>query len=163
MKRISFHIPIPVCWAVAVLTASGCCPCRHLSTDTRDSVRVETVTVTTERIDTVTVELPVEVYRNVTRDTISTIRGSYASTTAEIRDGFLFHTLDCRGDVPVVVKEVETVRDSIVYRDRVQTKVVEVAKPPTRWQRWQRNAFWWLLAIVAVYAAARVGIRILKK
>lgn len=161
MKRTSF---IYACIAAVVLLIAfqGCCPCRHLSTDTRDSVRVETVTVTTERIDTVTVELPVEVYHSVTRDTISTIRGSYASTTAEIRDGFLFHTLDCRGDVPVVVKEVETVRDSIVYRDKLVTNTVQVDRPLTKWQKFQKNGFWVLFALLAI-AVAMYIIRIFRK
>lgn len=157
MKRgIITYIVACIAAAAFSLFFFSCCPCKHLSTDKKDSVRVETHYVTIERVDTQVVELPVEVYHSVTRDTISTIRGSYASTTAEIRDGYLYHTLDCRGDVPVAVKEVETVRDSIVYRDKLVTNTVQVDRPLTKWQKFQKNGFWWLLALLILAIAAFV-------
>jgi hypothetical protein len=136
----------------ALFFFSGCCPCRHLQTDTRDSIRVETHTVTIERIDTQIVTLPVEVYINTTRDTSSRLVGRWAESTAAIRDGFLTHTLTARGEVPVQVKVVERWRDSIQYRDREVTQVVEVAKPLTGWQKFQKRGFWVLLVVVIVAA-----------
>lgn len=136
--------------AVAVLSAvllSGCCPCRHIKTDTRDSVRVETHTVTVERIDTQIVELPVEVYRNVTRDTASHLSGRWAESDAWIASGILHHTLTARGEVPVQVRHVTQWRDSIQYRDRMQTEVVQVERGKTKMERVQQWGFWVLLAL----------------
>lgn len=141
--------------------SAGCCPCRHLQTDTRDSVRVETRTEYVERWDTARVEIPVEIYRNVTPDTSSTIRGTYASTTARVVAGMLHHDLTCGGLAPVQVKTVEVVRDSLVWRDRVQTSVVEVARPLTRWQRFQKAGFWVLLAAGVAVVGWRVARRFL--
>lgn len=145
-----------------LLAMSGCCPCRHIQTDTRDSVRVETHTVTVERIDTQLVEIPVEVYRNVTLDTSSTLRGKYAESSAVVTGGVLLHTLTANGKIPVKVKVVDRWRDSIQYRDRVEIKVVEVAKPLNGWQRFQRTGFWILLTLLAgmvIFSVARWYLR----
>lgn len=165
-NRLSFgSIVIAIIMAAVVtLIASSCCPCRHLQTDTRDSIRVETHTVTVERIDTQIVTLPVEVYVNTTRDTSSRLVGRWAESTAAVRDGFLTHTLTARGEVPVQVKVVERWRDSIQYRDKEVTQVVEVARPLTSWQKFQKNGFWVLLAVgCAIAGVSLVRLYVRKK
>lgn len=145
--------------AVLLLILGGCCPCKHLSTDTKDSVRVETHYVTIERVDTQVVELPIEVYRNVTRDTFSVVSTKYAISTARIDSGFLWHDIRNIGSVQVLTKTVTEYRDSIVYRDKLVTNTVQVDKPLTKWQKFQKNGFWVLLAFGAA-AAAIVGVRV---
>ena len=48
-----------LCGIVTAL-AVACCPCRHLTTSTQDSVRVETVVRTEYIPDTVFVKVPIE-------------------------------------------------------------------------------------------------------
>ena len=75
----------------AVVTA--CCPCRHLTTLTADSVRVETIVRTEYIPDTVLVEVPVESERQTVRDTTSHLETSFATSDARINaDGSLSHT-----------------------------------------------------------------------
>ena len=55
---------------------------------------------------------------------------------------------------PVKVERVEVVRDSLVYRDRVQTVTVEVEKELTWWQRFRLslgNIFFALIVIAILY------------
>lgn len=131
---------------------SGCCPCRHLTTGTRDSVRIETV-IRTERIaDTVFVEVPVEVIRQTVRDTTSHLETSFALSNARINpDGSLFHSLENKaGTRPVAIEKEIVYRDSIVYRDRETETVVEVARPLTWWQQTQIRGFYMLLALLVI-------------
>ena len=52
-----------------------------------------------------------------------------------VSGGVLHHSLQTKPiREPVSVESKETVRDSIVYRDRIQTKTVEVEKKLTWWQ-----------------------------
>lgn len=158
-----------ICTAAAavllVVLLSGCCPCRHLqtATSTTDSVRVEVRDSIVERIDTAYVTLPVEVVRNVTRDTFSRVETSYAVSTAMVdTNGFLWHEIATK-DIPVQVLTVNRTewRDSIIYRDKVKEvrDVVQVKSEPTKWQKFQQRGFWVLLAFGAT-AAAIAGVRL---
>ena len=144
MKAILFFL------LAAVMSA--CCPCRHLATSTRDSVRVETI-IRTERIpDTVYVEVPVERERQTVRDTTSHLETSYAVSDARIEpDGALFHCLANKPQNRPVPTEKEIIyRDSIIYRDRTDTKIVEVERKLSWWQQTQMKGFWILLVFLIV-------------
>lgn len=157
MKRgIITYIFACIVAVVLMIASQGCCPCKHLSTDTKDSVRVETHYVTMERVDTQVVELPIEVYRNVTRDTFSVVSTKFAISTARIDSGFLWHDIRNIGSVQVLTKTVTEYRDSIIYRDKLVTNTVQVDKPLTKWQKFQKNGFWWLLALLILAIAAFV-------
>ena len=158
--KLSYIVACIVAAAFSLFFFS-CCPCKHLSTDTKDSVRVETHYVTIERVDTQVVELPIEVYRNVTRDTFSVVSTKYAISTARIDSGFLWHDIRNTGSVQVLTKTVTEYRDSIIYRDKVKEvrDVVQVKSEPTRWQTFQQRGFWVLLAFGAT-AAAIAGVRL---
>lgn len=134
---------------LAVMTA--CCPCRHLTTSTRDSVRVETI-IRTERVpDTVFVEVPVERERQTVRDTTSHLETSFAVSDARINpDGSLFHSLENKPQSRPVPTEKEVIyRDSIIYRDRTTTDIVEVERKLTWWQQTKMRGFWVLLVVLA--------------
>lgn len=133
-----------------LMSFTSCCPYRHLATSTRDSVRVETV-IRTERIpDTVFMEVPIERERQTVRDTMSHLETSFAVSEARIEpDGMLFHSLANKPQNRPVPTEKEVIyRDSIIYRDRVNTKIVEVERKLTWWQQTQMRGFWALLTIV---------------
>lgn len=131
---------------------AGCCPCRHLTTGVRDSVRIETV-IRTERVaDTVLVEVPVEVIRQTVRDTTSHLETSFAVSDARINsDGSLFHSLENKAQKRPIAAEKEIVyRDSIVYRDRAVETIIEVPRTLTWWQQTQIRACWVLLTLLLV-------------
>ena len=126
----------------------------------RDSVRVESRTEYIERIDTAYIEVPKIVERVITRDTTSVLENDYARSQASIlAGGDLYHTLEtkpAKRPVPVVAKE--SVRDSIVYRDREVyiEKPVEVVKPLSGFVKWQIRGFWILLISAALYVFIKI-------
>lgn len=130
----------------------SCCPCRHLTTAARDSVRIETV-VRVERVaDTVLVEVPIEVIRQTVRDTTSHLETSFAVSDARINsDGSLFHSLENKAQKrPISIEKEIVYRDSIVYHDRQTENIIEVARPLTWWQQTQIRACWILLALLLI-------------
>ena len=117
-----------------LLGAFACSTVRQLpSTDsTKVEVRTETVTVH----DTAYVELPVIIEKVATLDTTSTLENKFARTEASVSAGILSHTLETKPvQLPVQVETKIVYKDSLVYRDRVQTQTVEVEKKLTAWQQ----------------------------
>ena len=126
---LSFLFPL------ALLGASSCGAARQVPPSVTDSTRVEVHTVTETVHDTAYVELPVIVERIVTRDTTSTLENDYARSEATITDGFLHHSLETKTvRHPVQVETKIVYRDSIIFRDRIQTQTVEVERQLTKWQ-----------------------------
>ena len=118
---------------LSLLVASACSTVRPLpSTDsTKVEVRYETKTVH----DTAFVELPVIVERVATLDTVSVLENKYAKSAASVSGGVLTHSLETKPvREPVSVEKQIVYRDSLVFRDRVQTVTVEVEKKLTWWQ-----------------------------
>ena len=101
-----------------------------------DNTKVEVKVVETIVKDTAWFELPVIVEKVATLDTASVLENKYAKSEAVVSGGVLHHSLQTKPiREPVSVESKETVRDSIVYRDRIQTKTVEVEKKLTGWQQ----------------------------
>ena len=118
---------------LSLLAASACSTVRQLpSTDsTKVEVRYETKTVH----DTAFVELPVIVERVATLDTASVLENKYAKSAASVSGGVLTHSLETKPvREPVSVEKQIVYRDSLVFRDKVQTVTVEVEKKLTWWQ-----------------------------
>ena len=118
---------------LSLLAASACSTVRPLpSTDsTKVEVRYETKTVH----DTAFVELPVIVERVATLDTASVLENKYAKSAASVSGGVLTHSLETKPvREPVSVEKQIVYRDSLVFRDKVQTVTVEVEKKLTWWQ-----------------------------
>lgn len=131
------------------LALVGCCPCKHLATGTTDSTRVEVRERIVKVRDTVVVELPAERVEVITPDTTSTVQTSLATSTATVSDGVLTHSIENKKTAIRKPTEVRVeVRDSIIYRDRQTTKVVEVERELTAWQRFRLDGFWVLLSVV---------------
>ena len=118
---------------LSLLAASACSTVRPLPTtdSTKVEVRYETKTVH----DTAFVELPVIVERVATLDTASVLENKYAKSAASVSGGVLTHSLETKPvREPVAVEKQIVYRDSLVFRDRVQTVTVEVEKKLTWWQ-----------------------------
>ena len=106
-----------------------------------DSTKVEVHTETRYVHDTAYVELPVIIEKVATLDTTSTLENTYAKSEAVVTNGILRHSLETKPvSVPVKVETKEVVRDSIVFRDRVQTQTVEVEKKLNWWQKLKLKA-----------------------
>ncbi len=100
-----------------------------------DNTKVEVKVVEKIVKDTTWFELPVIVEKVATLDTASVLENKYAKSEAVVSGGVLHHSLSTKPvREPVSVESKEIVRDSIVYRDRIQTKTVEVEKKLTWWQ-----------------------------
>jgi len=100
-----------------------------------DNTKVEVKVVEKIVKDTAWFELPVIVEKVATLDTVSVLENKYAKSEAVVSGGVLHHSLSTKPvKEPVSVESKETVRDSIVYRDRIQTKTVEVERKLTWWQ-----------------------------
>ena len=100
-----------------------------------DNTKVEVKVVEKIVKDTAWFELPVIVEKVATLDTTSVLENKYAKSEAVVTGGVLHHSLQTKPvREPVSVEIKEIVRDSIVYRDRIQTRTVEVEKKLTGWQ-----------------------------
>ena len=100
-----------------------------------DNTKVEVKVVEKIVKDTAWVELPVIIEKRATLDTASTLENKYAKSEASVANGVLTHSLQTKPvREPVTVQTKEIVRDSIVFRDRIQTQTVEVEKKLTSWQ-----------------------------
>ncbi len=114
--------------------ASACSTVRPLPTT--DSTKVEVRTETVIEKDTVFVELPRVVERVAVQDTTSHLENEFALSDARISGGVLKHSLETKPvKMPAVVDKEIVYRDSLIYRDRVQTVTVEVERKLTGWQQ----------------------------
>ena len=101
-----------------------------------DNTKVEVKVVEKIVKDTAWIELPVIIEKRATLDTASVLENKYAKSEASVANGILTHSLQTKPvREPVSVESKETVRDSIVYRDQIQTRTVEVEKKLTGWQQ----------------------------
>ena len=101
-----------------------------------DNTKVEVKVVEKIVKDTAWFELPFIVEKVATLDTTSVLENKYAKSEAVVTGGVLHHSLQTKPvREPVSVEIKEIVRDSIVYRDRIQTRTVEVEKKLTGWQQ----------------------------
>ena len=101
-----------------------------------DNTKVEVKTVVERVTDTAYVELPVIVEKVSTLDTASVLENKYAKSEAAVSGGVLYHSLETKPvKEPVRIEKEIVYRDSTVYRDRIQTKNVEVEKKLNWWQQ----------------------------
>ena len=100
-----------------------------------DNTKVEVKVVEKILKDTAWVEIPVIVEKVATLDTASVLENKYAKSEAVVSEGVLHHSLQTKPvREPVSVEKQIVYRDSLVYRDRILTKTVEVEKKLTWWQ-----------------------------
>ena len=133
-----------------LLAASACSTVRQLPTVT-DSTKVEVRVMEKIVRDTAWIELPAIVEKVQTLDTISVLENKYAKSEASVHSGFLAHSLEVKPvREPVSVEAREIVRDSIIFRDRVQTQTIEVERKLTWWQSLKMKAGSVALLVIAL-------------
>ena len=128
--------------SISLLLALGVVACGTVRPVTGvDSTKVEVHTETIIEHDTAYVELPVIVEKVATLDTSSTLENTYAKSEAVVTAGILRHSLETKPvSIPVKVETKTVYRDSLVFRDRVQTQTVEVEKKLNWWQNLKLKA-----------------------
>ena len=133
---------------ISLLVAAGVC---FLSSCSTPKVIHETVIEYRDRVvhDTTQVEIPYEVEKIVTRDTVSHLENKYGKSDAVVSDGFLHHSLETKPQVIRVPVEVH-VTDTLVKEAQIIEKEVKVEKPLSWWQKLEIGAFWWLLGAVVL-------------
>ena len=116
-----------------------------------DNTKVEVKVVEKLVRDTAWFEMPVFVEKLVTLDTASVLENKYAKSAASVSGGVLTHSLSTKPvREPVSVEYKEVVRDSIVYRDRVNTVTVEVEKKLSWWQALKLRIGGYALLLITV-------------
>ena len=146
---------------VLVILLSACGVARPVLES--DNTKVEVKTVVRTVTDTAYIELPVILEKVATLDTASVLENKYAKSEASVSGGVLHHSLQTKPvREPVKVERVEVVRDSLVYRDRVQTVTVEVEKKLTWWQDLKLKVGGMALLAIALLVAYFLITHILK-
>lgn len=128
----------------------GCKSQQH----TTDSMQVfSKVETKTEYVfDTVYYSLPQIVKEVTTKDTLSVLDTKFATSSARVTDGLLFHSLTVKDTpIPVEVRHEIVTNDSIVYIDREIKRTIEVKKPLSSLQKFSIAGFWVLAAVVVVF------------
>ena len=114
--------------------------------------------------DTATVEIPKEVEKIVTLDTISKLENKYARSEAVVSKGFLSHSLE---SIPQVIKGPVTVevRDTVWKEQEIKEVEKLVEKELSWWQKFRLDAFWWLVlgAFILLFIVFRKPIGTLLK
>ena len=147
MKRL------PLILLAFIAVSCGICkPCKPI-VEYRDSIVIH------ERIihDTAKVEIPVEVEKIVTRETVSHLENTYAKSDAVVSEGFLWHSLESKPQIIYVPVEVQ-VSDTTSTHSEVITQYVEVEKQLTWWQTFRLKAFWWMAGAIALLLFAIIEI-----
>ena len=141
-----FVILAVVLIAVMVIGFSECCVCKPQPVQ-KDSVRIEY----RDRViyDTATVEVTKEVEKIVTRDTVSHLENTWASSDAMVSEGFLHHSLESKPRYIKVPVEV-TVTDTLIIEHSATIIEKEVEKPLSWWQTTRIGAFWWLVGGIII-------------
>lgn len=150
-NNIDSVITFIVVLVLLVWLLMGCCPCKHLATSTRDSLRVDVVERIVEVRDTAYIDVPGDKQSVTTQDTTSFLENTYAMSRASIVGGGLYHDLVTKSHrlkIPFTVPTIQ--RDSIVYFNSHSTEIVEVEKSLTWWQETQIKGFWAMLAVLTI-------------
>lgn len=139
-------IPTAVLVIILLVLAVSCSP--------KIIERVETKIEYRDRVvhDTATFEVPVEVEKIVTRDTVSHLENNWAKSDAVVSEGLLHHSLESKPQKVYVPVEVH-VTDTLWKEAQAVTETKEVEKPLSWWKSFKLDAFWWLLATVLVLLA----------
>lgn len=137
----------------------SCCPQKLLNSSTTDSVRIEVIEKVVKDTITVTLEIPREVEKIITRDTVSTLETKYALSKALIDyNGYLHHSLEQKSINQEKNVQIEYVtRDSIVWKERIVDNVVQVERKESWWQKTQRTAAWIFLSIILVFLGFKIS------
>ena len=129
----------------------GCSP--KLTENTRVEYRDSIHTVIKEHLirDTVGIEIPVEVEKIVTRDTVSHLENKFARSDAAVVDGLLYHSLESKAQI--IYKEVLIpVKDTTTFHGSEHHEMTTITQTEyvNRLKLWQKVCIWAFLPLLLV-------------
>lgn len=139
--------------SILLLVCVSCCPCKHMTTSSQDSVRVEVV----ERIELVEQEvaLPQESEEVTIKGDSSYLENSVAASWAIVNsDGTLYHSLFNKPSFSTIIPISH--KDSTIYFHSFRQVIVEVEKPDTWWEQTQKKGFWIMLLVIATFISMKL-------
>ena len=139
------NILIFVLFALLLASCAVCKPCKPI-VEYRDSIVIH------ERIvhDTVKFEVPVEIVKIVTRDTVSHLENSFAKSDAAVIEGFLHHSLESKPQVIYIPVEITVADTSSYHSETPEPQIIEVEKKLTWWQQARLNLFGWVFFFLCI-------------
>lgn len=143
---VSWYVVSVILFVIFICCVTSCSPKIVYRTETKIEYRDRTVH------DTATVEIPLIIEKNVTKDTVSRLENKYAKSDALVSGGLLHHSLESKPQIIEVPVEV-TVTDTLWKESQVIEKEVKVEKELNWWQKFRMNAFPWLVLSVLLLLA----------
>ena len=129
-----------ITYIVSLLVLAGCGTVKEIPVQTIERVEYKDSTVYIR--DTVTVEIPKEVIKEIVpKDTASILNTSLAVSEARLEKGMLHHKLEQKGTIPVQIDTVITVQ----YVDRIVEREIPVEVEVIKYKR--DNMFWFSIII----------------
>lgn len=142
---------------LALALLFSCASLRHVApAKVADSVRIEIVRREEVVTDTIYVEIPFQ-KESVIRPDSSFLVNDYAQSEARILgSGELYHSLETLAQqIQEPISMSVEVCDSVIFRQRTVTHIVERERELTPWQRFQIKCFYYLVAIFMIFVACR--------
>ena len=130
----------------------------------KDSIRIEERVREIKVTDTLFVEIPGQKESTTVRDSVSHLENDYAVSDARIMaDGTLYHSLETKARTDTLSKELTVqAKDSIIYRYKLNTKVVTVEKELNWFAKmriWIGNVMLVLIAGASIWAVTRFTLK----
>jgi len=144
--------------AIAMLLFSSCRTSRQVVVvEGKDSIRIEERIREIKITDTLFIAVPPQSAERTTADSTSHLENDYAVSDARIMaDGTLYHSLETKARTDTLTGEVSVqARDTIIYRYKLNTKVVTIEKGLSDWQKIQIRGFWIFLILTSGYIIIR--------
>lgn len=116
-----------------------------------ENIRIETRIERVFETDSVFLEIPVQVEKVQTMDTVSFLENEFAKSSAEVSKGILSHTLETKPISKLVeIKKEIVYRDSIIVKDNVIIQTIEVEKPLTGWQSFKMKTGGYTISLLII-------------
>ncbi len=150
--------------AIVLLLFSSCRTGKIVVVEGKDSIRIEERVREIKVTDTLFVAVPMQKESTTVRDSMSHLENDYAISDARIMiDGSLYHSLETKPRIDTIPKELSVqAKDSIIYRYKLNTKVVTVEKPLgwfSQMRLWLGNVMLVLIAGASIWAVARFTLK----
>ena len=150
--------------AIVLLLFSSCRTGKIVVVEGKDSIRIEERVREIKVTDTLFVAVPMQKESTTVRDSTSHLENDYAVSDARIMiDGSLYHSLETKPRTDTLTQELSVqAKDSIIYRYKLNTKVVTVEKPLgwfSQMRLWLGNVMLVLIAGASIWAVARFTLK----
>ena len=151
--------------AIVMLLFSSCRTGQQIVVvEGKDSIRIEERIREIKITDTLFIAVPPQSAERTTADSTSHLENDYAVSDARIMaDGSLYHSLETKARTDTLTGEVSVqAKDSIIYRHKLNTKVVTVEKELNWFAKmriWIGNVMLVLIAGASIWAVTRFTLK----